>query len=313
MCLLAVPSVWWVLGLGQNSFLSASLMGLGLLALPRQKWLAGVAFGLLCYKPHLGLLIPIGLAAGGEWIAIASAGLTVAAILAATTGLFGLPVWRAYFDTFSHDLTGPINGGLVLLSARVDPTGAAQELGLGLGVAHVVWGMCLTVAALCVWVSWRAPLRDGRDNQAIRGAVLAACVLLAAPFALFYDLIMCSLAACWLARAARRDGWLPGEGVMLMLVGVLNLLAAAPVVGATHVPFGAMVAPALLVLAMRRGGWLPMLGATSNLTVRRKKAQGWGGGRKLSLLHQLLKSRTISFAKVSAVVAGCRSPRGVLL
>ena len=59
LCLLAVPSLWWVLGLGQNSFLSASLVGGGLLALPRHKVLAGLAFGLLCYKPHLGLLIPV--------------------------------------------------------------------------------------------------------------------------------------------------------------------------------------------------------------------------------------------------------------
>ncbi len=256
LCLMAVPSLWWVLGLGQNSFLSASLLGGGLLALPRRKWLAGIAFGLLCYKPHLGLLIPVALVAGGEWVAIAAAGLTVAGVLGVTTLLFGVPVWRAYLATFTRDLSGPINGGSVLLAARVDPTGAAQEMGFGLGAAHAVWGVCLAAAILCVWVSWR-PARDrGGDSQAVRGAVLAAGVLLAAPFALFYDLILCSLAAAWLARAARRDGWLPGEAISLMVLCVFNLLAAAIVVQSVRVPFGALVAPALLVMAMRRGGWL---------------------------------------------------------
>ena len=39
--------------------------------------------------------------------------------------------------------------GSVLLAARVDPTGAAQELGLGLTGAHVVWGVCLGAAGGC--------------------------------------------------------------------------------------------------------------------------------------------------------------------
>ena len=253
LCLLAVPSLWWVLGLGQNSFLSASLIGVGLLALPRRPALAGLAFGLLCYKPHLGLLIPVALAAGGEWVAMATAAATLAGVLAATVALFGTGVWRAYLDTFSHDLSGPINGGQVLRAARVDPTGALQELGAGVGAAHLGWAICAALAVVCVWVAWR-PSRDGRtqDHEAIRGAVLAACVLLAAPFALFYDLIMCSLAASWLVRAARHGGWLPGEAVALVAVCVANLLAAAPVVQATGVPFGALVAPVLLALAMRR-------------------------------------------------------------
>ena len=289
LCLMAVPSLWWVLGLGQNSFLSASLIGGGLLALPHRKILAGIAFGLLCYKPHLGLLIPVALAAGGEWAAIAAAGLTVAGAVALTTALFGPSVWRAYLDTFTRDLSGPINGGAVLLAARVDSTGAAQEMGLGLGAAHAVWGLCLAATLFCVWVSWR-PVRGrgpDQDNHAIRGAVLAAGVLLAAPFALFYDLIMCSLAAAWLARAARRDGWLPGEGVSLIVLCVFNLLAAAIVVHAVRVPFGALVAPVLLVLAMRRGGWLGGFGSPPG---RRWLAPSTRASRKKAQVNALVKT-----------------------
>ncbi len=257
LCLLAVPCVWWVLGLGQNSFLTAGLMGCGLLALPRHKWLAGVAFGLLCYKPHLGLLIPLALAAGGEWVAMLSAALCVAVMLAATVVLFGWRVWPEYLRTFGQDLSGPINGGRVLLSARVDPTGAAQQLGLGLTAGHVVWGVCLACALAGVWMSWRG--RAGGQARAMRGVTLAAGAILAAPFALFYDLVLCSLAAAWLARAARQDGWRPGEAMALTMLALISLLAAAPVVRATHVPFGAVVAPALLWLAWARGR-LPAVG-----------------------------------------------------
>ncbi len=251
LCLLAVPSLWWVLGLGQNSFLTAGLMACGLLALPRRKWLAGLAFGLLCYKPHLALLIPVALAAGGEWVAMLAALLCVAVMLASTVALFGWRVWAAYLQAFGQDLAGPINGGRVLLAARVDPIDAAQQLGFGLTACHAIWGVCLVCAVVCVWVGWHRPVLERGRNM--RGVSLAAGAILAAPFALFYDLVLCSLAAAWLAREARRDGWRRGEPAALIGLALVCLLAAPPVVRATHIPFGALVAPALLGLSFKRG------------------------------------------------------------
>jgi hypothetical protein len=244
--LLAVPSLWWVLGLGQNSFLSAGLVAAGLLLLPTRKVAAGVMFGLLCYKPHLGLLIPVALAAGGEWAAMAAAAATVLGIVAATVALYGIGTWVAFLAMAQASLGGAIDSGRVLWAARVDPTGAAQELGLPVVAARAVWGVCAVATAGCVAAVWR------RGSVEMRGAVLAAGVVIAAPFALFYDLIMCSLAAGWLVRAARRDGLLPGEALVLRLLVLANLLAAAPIVAAVHVPFGAVVGPALLGLSLRR-------------------------------------------------------------
>jgi hypothetical protein len=63
---------------------------------------------------------------------------------------------------------------------------------------------------------------------------------------------MCSLAACFLVRAGRRDGFLPGEAPALAGVCVVNLLATPLLVTAVHIPFGAVVAPTLLGLALRR-------------------------------------------------------------
>ena len=76
--------------------------------------------------------------------------------------------------------------------------------------------------------------------------------LIAAPFVLFYDLVLGSLAAAWLVRAASQDGFRRGEPIVLPLLMLASFLAAAPVVGALHIPFGALVGPALLTLAVRR-------------------------------------------------------------
>ena len=244
--LLAVPSVWWVLGLGQNSFLTAGLLGAGLLLLPTRKLAAGVLFGLLCYKPHLGLLIPVALLAGGEWAAMLAAAVTVTACAGATVLLFGVGTWAAFLDMARHSVTGAMDSGAVLWAGRIDPTGAFLELGLSVGVARGLWLVSLAAAAGCVALVWR------RGDPAVRAAALAAAIPIAAPFALFYDLILCALAACWLTRAASRTGFLQGERSALPWLILANLLAAPMIVAATHVPFGACVAPVLLILIVRR-------------------------------------------------------------
>src|SRR5207244_3647915 len=65
--LLAFPMAFWNIGLGQNAFLTAGLFGMATLLIDRRPIVAGLLFGLLCYKPHFGLLIPGALAAGGYW------------------------------------------------------------------------------------------------------------------------------------------------------------------------------------------------------------------------------------------------------
>ena len=70
---LAFPAVYMNLTHGQNGFLTAALIGGGLLLLDRRPWLAGVLIGLLAYKPQWGVLLPLALLAEGRWKTIAAA------------------------------------------------------------------------------------------------------------------------------------------------------------------------------------------------------------------------------------------------
>src|SRR5438105_147271 len=76
-------------GHGQNGFLTATLLGGGLIFLERRPILAGVLLGLLAYKPQFGLLIPLVLLATGRWTAIAAATVTVLSACSATLIVFG--------------------------------------------------------------------------------------------------------------------------------------------------------------------------------------------------------------------------------
>ena len=84
------------LGHGHNGFLTAALIGAALVSLDRRPLLAGVLIGLIAYKPQLGILFPLVLAATGRWRSFAAAAATIAALALITTLAFGVSVWDAF-------------------------------------------------------------------------------------------------------------------------------------------------------------------------------------------------------------------------
>lgn len=96
---LAYPGTVVTAIFGQNGFLTAGLLGLGLTQLDRRPWLAGVFFGLLSFKPHFGLLIPIALIAGGYWKVILSATLTICLFVLVSILAYGLDPWVAFIGS----------------------------------------------------------------------------------------------------------------------------------------------------------------------------------------------------------------------
>ena len=79
MAFLAFPAVFVNAAHGQNGFLSAALIGGGLLAMNRRPALAGVLFGAMAFKPHLALVIPFALIFARRWTTLIVAAATAAA------------------------------------------------------------------------------------------------------------------------------------------------------------------------------------------------------------------------------------------
>jgi alpha-1,2-mannosyltransferase len=248
VALSAFPMVFWNIGLGQNAFLTASLFGAATLLVDRRPIPAGLLFGALCYKPQFGLLVPLALAAGGEWRAFAAAGAAVAALVLASLALFGVAAWQAFVATLggSHAMYA---SGRILFAGMTNTFGAARLLGAGAPVAYALQGAASLIAAVVVAVVWRRRL-----SLPTRAATLAAASLVAAPLALLYDLMLGVIAAAWLVRD--RNAPAAWRGQKLALAALYLLLYVASFVMSTnrdlaersHVPVFPLAAISLLAI-----------------------------------------------------------------
>src|SRR3954449_8249682 len=126
--LLSFPMLFWTIGLGQNAFLTAALFGMATLCIEHRPIVAGLLFGLLCYKPHFGLLVPVALAAGGYWRSFAAAAISAGSFVLVSLLLFGWETWHAFFVTAgaSHTI---YESGRILFTGFTNPFGAVRLLG----------------------------------------------------------------------------------------------------------------------------------------------------------------------------------------
>jgi hypothetical protein len=256
--LLAYPAVFWTVGLGQNAFLTAALLGGATLLLDEQPTGAGLMLGMLCYKPHLALVAPLALAAGGRWRSFAAAAAMVTALAGLSLALFGVETWRDYLTALAG--SGAVyQTGRIELTGFVTPYGAARVLGAGAHAAQMVQAAVSLLAAAAVgWIWWRDP------GPAARSAALAAGILLSVPLALIYDLLLLTVAIAWLVRGGRATGFLPWEKWALFVCFLVSLVSRY-FGQATHIPLGPL-APALLlaVCLVRTNRAVPERGAAAS-------------------------------------------------
>lgn len=246
---LASPAVFWTLGLGQNSFLTAALFGAATVLLDRRPILAGLLFGALCYKPHFGLLVPLALASGKHWRAFAAAIGIVLALCLASLVLFGWETWRDYAAAFAASPELYTAGQAARLSGQITPLGAALQLGLGIGAARELQLCVALVSAALVWWIWR-----GNASIPVRSAALVSATLIAVPLALIYDLTLCLMAIAWLLRAGRSERFLPWEKATLAACFLVPLyqLQISEMTHLSPAPFATAALLAWCVIRARR-------------------------------------------------------------
>jgi hypothetical protein len=242
---LAYPAVLINLAHGQNAFLTTALFGGGALLLGRRDFLAGVLLGLLAFKPHLGLLIPVALVASRNWRAFAGAAVGAVGLTAASALVFGLEPWRAFPAQLSM-MRAVVEGGLLDIGKVQTVFGALRLWGAPLAYAYALQALTALGAAGAVGVFARR-----HPKSPALGPVLIAATLLVSPYLLDYDLVLAAVPLAWLLREGQATRFRPWEKAVMLSAYVLPLVSRllAMQLGVAIAPF---VLGALLLIVITR-------------------------------------------------------------
>ena len=212
----ALMNVW----AGHYGFLVGALFLLGWERLDKRPWVAGLFFGLLLIKPHLAILIPLVLLVRGEWKALLSGALTVLALIAATSAVYGWPAWHQFLFGAGAVQAGLIDAGTSFYGFMSTSLATAilrlsDNLVLAFG-AQALLG-AIAVAMLVAATRRSLPTFDV--------AMLAAtATFLVLPYAFNYDLTVVMIAAVRLwadPRATRLERALAVTGFLSPQIGML--------------------------------------------------------------------------------------------
>lgn len=208
---LTFPGALIAAGHAQNGFITGALLVGGICLLDRRPLFAGALLGALIVKPHLALLVPLWLAAGGHWRAFFAAGASAAGLLLLSLLAFGWDTMAAYAGSWQAS-AALIRGADAEFLLRMATPYAQIRLYAGEEAALVTTAAVGLAMCAVVVLSWR---RFGGDTMAT-GALMLAATPLASPYLFNYDLPFLVLPILWLVREGLRQGFREWEKLLLV-------------------------------------------------------------------------------------------------
>lgn len=271
LLLAASPAAWLNTETGQNGAFTAALLVGGFALLGRRPALAGVLFGVLTFKPQLGIALAVGLLALEAWRTIVVACATALTLALVATLLFGLEPWLGYESVsipYNARILAASYGGQKLL--LVSLTSALTQAGLTLHVALAAQAVAALVVCAALWPAMR------RTADPVRRLALVACATpLVTPYVWTYDLVAlgAALALTLVDAPGRCPRWLLIVGylspALSMLLETFPGVATAPCLLA--LVFAGLIWEALASGTVDRG-----VGAAAQAKPRRETCSGQG-------------------------------------
>ena len=195
----------------QNGLLTGDLLVGGVTLLDRRPLLAGALLGALIVKPHLALLIPFWLAAGGRWRAFAGAAGSTVGLLLLSWLAFGTDTMLAYPQSWqaSAALLVPDRPDFFLRMSTV-----YAQLRVH-GTPALALASALLIAPLAIFLAMKSWRHFGGDALA-SGALMLAVTGIATPYLFNYDLPFLIVPTLWLVQQGRTYGFRPYEKLALV-------------------------------------------------------------------------------------------------
>ena len=249
--LLFAPATFINFYIGQAGFLLGALYFAALRLLSRHPVLAGICIGFVAIKPHLGILIPVALAAARAWTAFASATLTIGALIALSALVFG---WEAWYLWLVHALPHQASqmqgalGGNITVSAFA----GARILGLPVWGAWMVQAPLTLLGAMATWWAF-SRLRRDVISETSAFAILLLSTMIATPYVFNYDLtLIAPVALHALSRWRRRARDLSDLGELSMWLVIWALPVLVLFLNRDGLPLSSLLLTAALGLTIWR-------------------------------------------------------------
>jgi hypothetical protein len=224
---------------GQTAWLALLCIVGALVALRRgRRFVAGLALGMMVFKPHWALVAGVVFLCAGEWRVVAGSVVAVVAQLVLVYATAGSAVMDAYWRMLRT---------LPRIVTLLEPTpvdslkGYFQVLVPWPSVALALYG----AAAVCVIATAARTWRSGAALD-LRLACLVMAIILTNPHVNAYDLLLLTpvlfLVASWYLEHARQDTRMRAVPVLLVLLFMTPILAGVPPIIRLQFSVGVMAA-----------------------------------------------------------------------
>ena len=212
---------------GQNGAATAAALFAGLLHLESRPIVSGALLGTLIIKPQLGLLLPICLAASGNWRALVSTAVSAGILIGLSGMFFGLDAWVEFLGRI-HQMSAAILEAPweASPSQRIFTSVfmASRSIGASIQVAYSFQLAATLLSAAVAWWSWRVP----KAVPLVRAVLTTLLTLLAAPWVHTYDMIPLAVGVVVLFSATPRKlmpvmayAWVwPGAAILFVVFPV---------------------------------------------------------------------------------------------
>lgn len=255
---LAYPPLFHCFVRGQLSVVVLVCVTAALLAFENQRdFLAGVALGLLVFKPQFLIVIPLVLLLARGWRALAGLTISASAQVALTAVCFGRSVMEAYFTRLLHSASHPASTELAFSPIQMHSLHSFWEILIpwrpGVWILYVVTSAVTIAVGARIWRS-QMPL-------SIRFSALILAAVLVNPHIYIYDLLVLApvflILADWAVQNKQHTSQ-PALAVMLCMAFLLPLFG--PVAYWTHLQLS-VVCFAAILWALRSKQYLSAPGA----------------------------------------------------
>ena len=184
--------------IGQNGFLTTSILSGGLTLLPKRPLAGGAVLGLMVIKPQLALTLPFAMIAGRQWKAIAAAIASASCALLLAWLVFGWDAYRRFFLVLPF-FTDAMTAGKWPWNKVASVFALMRFLGAPHLTALAVQAFVALLVIGLVCRAWWLGLDE-------RAPMIAAAAVLIPPYVFTYDALLLVIPWMWLLER-RQSLW----------------------------------------------------------------------------------------------------------